>query len=156
MNVKLEVVKNKAKLSRLLQLYLHNISSDFPIDMDQRTGLYNYGDLPLYLTNSKEHVAYFIIADKRLAGFILADFGSINIVQEIFVLNNFKRQGIGEKAVNILFDEHKGNWEIKAVPCSKRAEEFWTNVVNKYTSGNFNKELVGKYNRAVITFNNSK
>lgn len=34
MDVKLEVVKNKVKLSRLLQLYLHNISSDFPIDMD--------------------------------------------------------------------------------------------------------------------------
>ena len=35
-------------IERLLQLYLHNISLYFPMDMDQKTGLYMYDGLEDY------------------------------------------------------------------------------------------------------------
>lgn len=44
--------------------------------------------------------------------------------------------------------------EIKVVPCSKIAESFWKNVVSEYTKGNFKLEYVGKYERAIFTFEN--
>ena len=79
-----------------------------------------------------------------------------NIVQEMFVLNNFKRKGIGSKAVIELFDNHKGNWKIKSLPLSKQAESFWINIVKEYTNNNLVVDYIGKYNRAIISFNNEQ
>ena len=77
-----------------------------------------------------------------------------NIVQEMFVLNNLKRKGIGSKAVIELFDNHKGNWKIKSLPLSKQAESFWVNIVKEHTNNNLEVDYIGKYNRAIISFNN--
>ena len=77
-----------------------------------------------------------------------------NIVQEMFVLNNFKRKGIGSKAVIELFDNHKGNWKIKSLPLSKQAESFCVNIVKEHTNNNLEVDYIGKYNRAIISFNN--
>lgn len=78
----------------------------------------------------------------------------LNIVQEMFVMNNYKRAGIGKNAVKQLFNKHHGNWEIKSLPCSEQAEKFWVSVVKEYTKNNFDVKYVGKYNRAVISFDN--
>ena len=75
-------------------------------------------------------------------------------ISEMFVLNNYKRKKIGEKAVTKIFDMYKGNWTIKAVPSSLIAENFWTKTVNNYTNGNFKIEHTGKYARAELYFNN--
>ena len=77
-----------------------------------------------------------------------------NIVQEMFVLNNFKRKGIGSKAVIELFDNHKGNWKIKSLPLSKQAESFLVNIVKEHTNNNLEVDYIVKYNRAIISFNN--
>ena len=72
----------------------------------------------------------------------------------MFLLNNFKRKGIGSKAVIELFDNHKGNWKIKSLPLSKQAESFWVNIVKEHTNNNLEVDYIGKYNRAIISFNN--
>ena len=127
-----KIDKTNLIIGRLMQLYLHNISLYFPMNMDQETGLYIYDDLDSYL-NARE--------DK-------------SVIQEMFILNNFKRKGIGSKAVKELLDSHKGNWEIKSLPLSEQAELFWINTVKEYTNNKFKVDYVGKFNRAVITFNN--
>lgn len=155
MKVKLEIVSLEGKkiLENLIQLYLHDISIDFPIDYNSSNGLYDY-DLEPYF-NNKNSKAYFIKNEDDINGFILVDFNDDkNIIQEMFILNNYKRNGIGKIAVNEIFDMFKGKWEIKSLPCSKRAESFWTNVVKDYTKNNFDIEYIGKFNRAVITFKN--
>ena len=53
-----------------------------------------------------------------------------------------------------VFNKHIGNWVIKAVPCSVKAENFWRKTINEYTKGSFNLEHTGKYDRAEFTFNN--
>ena len=72
----------------------------------------------------------------------------------MFVLNNYKRKGVGKTAIDILFNKFKGNWEIRSLPCDDTAEKFWISSVKNYTNDNFNLEYVGKFNRAVLTFNN--
>ena len=37
---------------------------------------------------------------------------------------------------------------------SEQAELFWINTVKEYTNNKFEVEHIGKFNRAVITFNN--
>ncbi len=156
MKVKLEMVslEKKKVLEKLMQLYLHDISADFPIDFNSSCGLYDY-DLDYYFNNENSR-AYFITSENNINGFILVDLhDDKNIIQELFVLNNYKRNGIGKIAINEIFNMFKGTWEIKSLPCSKRAESFWINVVKNYTKNNFNIEYIGKFNRAVITFKNA-
>lgn len=73
----------------------------------------------------------------------------------MFVLNNYKGEKIGEKAVTKVFDNYKGNWTIKSVPLSPVAESFWKKTVSNYTMGNFIIEYIGKYNRAELHFDNN-
>lgn len=79
-----------------------------------------------------------------------------NVIQEMFILNNYKKQGIGKIAVTKVFDKFKGNWEIKSLPCSEQAEKFWTSVIKEYTNNKFDLKRIGKYNIAVIRFNNEQ
>lgn len=147
-------LEKKDILNNLLQLYLHNVSLSFPMDFDSNTGTYRYDDIERYF-ESDNNKAFFILKENEIAGFMLIDLlDEKNIVQEMFILNNYKRKGVGKTAVSILFDKFKGNWEIKSLPCSESAEKFWISSVKEYTNDKFNLEYIGKFNRAVLTFTN--
>lgn len=147
-------LEKKDILNNLMQLYLHNISLNFPIDFDSNTGMFGYDDIEKYFENDNNK-AFFILKENEIAGFMLIDLlNEKNIIQEMFVLNNYKRKGVGKTAVSILFNKFKGNWEIKSLPCSENSEKFWISSVKEYTKDKFNLEYVGKFNRAVLTFNN--
>jgi predicted acetyltransferase len=155
--IELELVKksNEKVLKNLLQLYLHNISAYFPMPFNSESGVYDYDDISKYIEKDENSIAYFIKYEENIAGFILLDkIEEFNIVQEMFVMNNYKRTGIGKNAVKQLFNKYHGNWEIKSLPCSEQAEKFWVSVVKEYTKNNFDVKYVGKYNRAVISFDN--
>lgn len=155
MNLKIKKIeqKEKSKLEKLLQLYLHDLSFYFPIDFDSTKCEYEY-DLNKYF---EDNYAYFIQSDKDILGFILVDNNSNNNyeISEMFVLNNYKGNKIGEQAVIKIFDKYRGNWTIKTVPCSPVAESFWKKTVSNYTKGNFKIEHTGKYNRAELYFTNN-
>ncbi|HOP65778.1 MAG TPA: GNAT family N-acetyltransferase [Bacilli bacterium] len=156
MKNKLVIVSKKDKLilENLLQLYLHDISYYFPIDFDSSSGKYIYDDLEKYF-NGSNNLAYFIKIGNNIGGFILVDKENDSyILQEIFVLNNYKNKGIGGESVNKLFNKNRGKWIIKSLPSSPLAEKFWLKTINNYTNGNYKIEYIGKYNRAVFTFEN--
>lgn len=149
-------IKQKRILERLLQLYLHNISLYFPMDLNNKTGLYKYDDISKYFDSSNNQ-AFLIKNEDNITGFMLVDFfEEKNVIQEMFILNNYKGKGLGKKSVIELLNTYKGNWEIKSLPCSKQAESFWTKVITDYTNNNCKIDHIGKYNRAVLTFNNEK
>lgn len=156
MNIKLKriIKKNKNKLEKLIQLYLHDLSLYFPIDFDSSKCTYNY-DLNSYFEKNK---AYFIENEEEnlILGFILVDINESDNyeISEIFVLNNFKKQHIGQEAVFKIFDKYKGNWTIKAVPLSESAEQFWNKTIKKYTKDNYTLTHTGKYDRAEFYFTN--
>jgi len=156
MNLEIKKVglKEREKLEKLLQLYLHDLSLYFPIPFNSDECKYEY-DLNKYFEND---YAFFIELDHNILGFILVDYNKNNNyeISEMFVLNNYKGHKIGEQAVTKIFDMYKGNWTIKAVPSSPVAESFWKKVVDNYTNGNFKLEYTGKYNRAELFFTNKK
>lgn len=154
--IQLDVVKNEERkvLDNLLQLYLHEISLYFKVDFDSSNGLYKYDSLDKYFDNS-ENYAYFIKENDEITGFVLIDKNNdYYIVQELFTLNNYKGRGYASDAINKIFDMYRGNWVIKVVPNSIQAEIFWNKVIYNYTNNNFKVDHVGKYERAVFTFNN--
>lgn len=156
MDVTVKEIKLEKKdiLDKLMQLYLHNISLNFPMDFDSNTGTYGYEGIEKYFSNERNK-AFLILKENEIAGFILIDLlDEKNIIQEMFILNNYKRKGVGKTAVSLIFDKFKGNWEAKSLPCSENAEKFWISAIKEYTNGKYNLEYVGKFNRAVLTFNN--
>ena len=154
MNISLKKVESKErkKLEKLLQLYLHDLSLYFPIPFDSKVCEYEY-DLDKYFD---KNYAYFIKSDNDILGFVLVDDNLEDNyeISEIFVLNNYKVKKVGEEAVKKIFDIYKGNWTIKAVPLSPKAEAFWTKTKNNYTKGNYRLEHTGKYDRAELYFQN--
>lgn len=149
---------DKEILNNLLQLYLHDISLYFPIDFDSNSGTYIYDDLNKYFALS-ENYAYLFMDDNNIIGFALVDKdvdANEMVVQEMFILNNYKNKGYGKEAIFNVFDTYKGNWIIKSLPCSSKSENFWNKAIKEYTNDRFEIEHIGRYNRAVFRFNNSK
>ncbi len=139
------------KMERLLQLYLHELSFFVDLALDDAFN-YNYPYLTNYF-NEENRKILFVENDTNIIGFVMLEIGKTNFIHELFILNKYRKTGIGEKVVFALFDEYKGNWDIKVVPNSVLAEKFWTKGISEYTS-NFNLEYIGTYNRAHFTFSN--
>lgn len=158
MNIQIEKVKLKDKgvLDNLLQLYLHDLSLYFPIEFDDEKGIYKYDNLSKYFNDSNNY-AYFIKSSDCVAGFALIDANDNSfVVQEMFVLNNYKSKGIGKNAIETIFDKHRGKWIVKVVPNSPKAEKFWFKVISEYTNDKYFINHIGKYNRAEFSFNNKE
>ena len=155
--ITIETLKKEKKylFDNLLQLYLHDISQYFPYDFNSEKGRYIYDDEEKYFDGSNNY-AYLFKDGEDVIGFSLVDTleDGTMVIQEMFILNNYKNRGYGKEAVTKIFDMHKGNWIIKVLPCSPKAENFWKKTIEEYTNNNYEMEHIGKYNRAVFRFNN--
>ena len=155
--ITIETFKKEEKylFDNLLQLYLHDASLYFPCDFNSEKGRYIYDDEEKYFDGSNNY-AYLFKDGEDVIGFSLVDTleDGTMVIQEMFVLNNYKNRGYGKEAATKIFDMHKGNWIIKALPCSPKAENFWKKTIEEYTNNTYEMEHVGKYNRAVFRFNN--
>ena len=144
----------KEKIDKLLQMYLHDISRFFPIDFDSEKCEYIYDDTSKYYEDNDDHAILFM-NDEDVIGFSLVDkIEDEYVVQEMFILNNYKNKGYGEECISKVFNDFRGNWIIKSLPCSEKSENFWNKTIKNYTNNSFEFERVGKYNRAVFRFNN--
>jgi predicted acetyltransferase len=155
MNIELERVNSsdRYKIEKMMQLYLHDLGVHFPIEFDSEICEYRY-KLDKYF---EDQHAYLIKDGNNILGFMLVDnYIDYYEISEIFILNNYKGKGIGEKAVNKIFDQFKGRWVIKTVPNSLKAEKFWLKTISDYTRGKYELNRVGKYNRAEFVFDNTK
>jgi hypothetical protein len=88
-------------LSNLLELYLHDLSEIFPIEVGA-DGHFGYENLPLYWSYPDTHFAFLIRSGACFAGFALATRGSPATddpqdldVAEFFVLRRYRRAGVG-------------------------------------------------------------
>ena len=156
--IKLRIAKKDERqlIENLLQMYLHNISEYFPMDFNSETCTYDYDDISKYFDESGNYAIIFM-NEEDVIGFSLVDFiDNAYVVQEMFILNNYKNKGLGEECITKVFDDFNGDWVIKSLPASPKSENFWNKTISKYTDGDFELEHIGKYNRAVFKFNNAK
>ena len=84
--------------------------------------------------------AFLIRADDQLAGFAAICMPpychpSVSFcVQDFFVLNKFRRTGVGQQAAFMLFDRFKGIWELEFGKRNLAAAAFWRRVIPQYTA----------------------
>ena len=128
-----------AVLSNLLELYIHDLSDFFPIEIgvDARFG---YDRLALYWQEPERRSAYLIHNGSRLAGFALVARGSPLTddptdldVAEFFVLRRHRRSQVGRRAAFSLWDRMPGHWIVRVADNNLRALAFWRAAVAAYT-----------------------
>jgi predicted acetyltransferase len=81
---------------------------------------------------------------------------------EFFVLSKFQGQGIGQQAVEQIWNNYPGRWEVPVIPENKPALAFWRKNILNFTSGNYLEKIKKvnydnrEYERVVFSFNSRK
>lgn len=128
-------------LDNLLQLYLHDLSEVFPIELNAE-GRVDYDKLSIYRSEPERRFAYLIRNETRVIGFILAQRGSpvtddpeVFDIAEFFILRRYRRTGAGKRAAFLLWERHPGRWIVRVSEGNKGALPFWTTVIAEYSGG---------------------
>jgi predicted acetyltransferase len=130
-------------LSNLVQLYLHDMSAIFPIEVGT-DGRFRYGDLSLYWSEPEKRFPFLIRSGAQLAGFALATRGSPATddpahfdVAEFFVLRGHRRAGVGKQAAFLMWNRLPGEWVVRVSDANRAGLPFWRTTVQGYTRGAF-------------------
>jgi len=128
-------------LSNLLELYMHDLSEIFPIDVGP-DGRFGYERLPLYWSEPGARYAFLIKCGVTVAGFAFATRGSPAThdptdldVGEFFVLRRYRRSGVGRRAAFALWNGLPGHWVVRVSEGNRRGLLFWSEVVREYAGG---------------------
>ena len=132
-----------ALLSNLLELYIHDLSEIFPIEIGAE-GRFGYDKLALYWSEHERRFAFLIRLGGHLAGFALVTRGSPVTddpedldVAEFFVLRRHRRAGVGQRAATLLWDRLPGQWIVRVSEGNRAGLSFWAAVIRAYTGDAF-------------------
>ena len=130
-------------LGHLIELYLHDLSDIFPIDVGPN-GRFGYDRLPLYFEEPERHLPFVIRANGHPAGFALVTRGSPVTqdpadldIAEFFVARRYRRSSVGRTAAFQLWDRMPGRWIVRVSEGNRRGLPFWRKIISEYTNGVF-------------------
>jgi predicted acetyltransferase len=133
--------EDKLILHNLLQFYLYDFSILIDTDVDGN-GLYDYPFLDLYWMEPARH-PFLIMVNGNLAGFALVrEITEENgipcrAIAEFFIMQKYRRRGIGRLAAIHIFEMFPGKWEVHQIQENVPAQAFWRNTIGEYTNGDF-------------------
>ena len=144
MPITLEPIRKEQKsvFIQLMELYNYDFSLYSGDDVNEY-GYYGYDHIDDY-GNEEGRFAYFIRVADKLAGLVLVrtacefnDLPNPRSIAEFFVLQKYRRQGVGKAAAILAFDKHPGDWEVSQFGNNLPAQQFWQAVIAAYTGGNY-------------------
>lgn len=118
------------------QKYLYEMTNYYD-EMDE-AGNYHYGYFDAYFTDTQRK-AQFIYFNKQLAGFVMINPYSYldekpdYVLAEFTVFPVYRRKHIAIQAVEIIFSQYKGSWEVKYNEANISAMKLWNKVCEKYS-----------------------
>ncbi len=143
--VTLKIVEQKERdiLFNPLEKYFYEFSQ-YDGGKFGNQGVFGYKYIDNYFTE-KSRYAYFIMVDDELAGFALLnnrpEIDTNKLIEysiaEFFVAYNFRRQGVATKAVDLLFEKHKGYYHIKYHKKNLASDALWKKIADKYSKGKY-------------------
>lgn len=97
------------------------------------------GSYPLLIVKSAAAVGFAMVARvTQLAGRPSVDYR----MAEFFIARSERRRGIGQTAVQIIFNRFAGRWEINEYLRNPAAVNFWRRVVAAHTHGDYQERIV--------------
>lgn len=125
-------------IAQLYELYTYEMTDLADFDIHDN-GYYGYKDLPLYWIDHNRH-PFLIWVNNKLAGFALVQKGSpitnepnVWDIAEFFIMRRFRQKGIGRFVANQLWQQFKGDWQIRVWDNNKIAYDFWDSAIEGFT-----------------------
>ncbi|MCO5244691.1 MAG: GNAT family N-acetyltransferase [Anaerolineae bacterium] len=56
---------------------------------------------------------------------------------DFYIAPPYRGQGIGRQAARLVFDAHRGAWQVFELATNEPAKAFWRRVIDEYTGGSF-------------------
>ncbi|GGO07039.1 GNAT family N-acetyltransferase [Saccharibacillus kuerlensis] len=142
-NVELELVPEMRRtvIENLLQLYLYDFTRYLDIAADENGRFPDYPDLGEFWSRPEEKFPFLIRSNGEVAGLALverSDEGGKKpsyYMVEFFVLQKFRRRGVGRRAAVMLFDRFRGRWKVTQLQNNEPAQRFWRQIIGIYTGG---------------------
>ena len=123
-------------IGNLIQLYSYEFSTLCDTDVEY-DGLFDWDGLEDYWNDTSLH-PFLCKVKQKIAGFALIQrlsvvTGATNVwdMEDFFILEKYKRNGVGSAMLSELFREFTGQWEIRVLNGNNRALEFWNHVISK-------------------------
>jgi predicted acetyltransferase len=113
----------KAVIARLLELYVHDLSTFTHADVGD-DGLFGYPRLDSYWTEPERH-PLLIRTEGRIAGFALVRSGTPHDMAEFFIMRRYRRTGLGISAARAVFARFPGAWQVRQLAENAPATAFW-------------------------------
>ena len=127
-------------LANLLQLYAHDFSEFHDVELGP-DGRFIYNDLPLYWLEPHRR-PFLIMADGRLAGFVLLKRGSevsgnedVWDMVEFFIVRGLRRRGLGTEIARRVWEKFPGSWEVRVLDKNSAARHFWERAIATFVGG---------------------
>ncbi|MCG7381164.1 GNAT family N-acetyltransferase [Paenibacillus sp. ACRRY] len=149
MNMQIELVPRERKqvIRHLMQFYLYDFTKYLNIDVDSDGIFPEYPGLEAFWEEEGLKFAFLITCDGAPAGFALVERfepGSKDndyYLTEFFVMQKYRRSGIGTQAAHELFHRFPGRWKVTQVRNNVIAQAFWRKVIGAYTGGRFREKF---------------
>ena len=137
-------------LTNVYPLYLHDLSEfdDGYYHLNEQ-GLWEPDHLPSWL-DEEDDWPLLIVVDGQRIGFALVNQapspymtpGMDYRMSEFFILRSWRRSGVGQRAVHMVFDRFRGQWELSVLPRNLSALGFWRRIVGEYTNEHYTEQFV--------------
>lgn len=129
-------VSDQDKLWNIFQKYLYEMSNYYDMEMNE-SGNYEYKYFDHYFKES-ERIVLFIYNDECLVGFVMINNHSClgdpidHAIGEFTIFPRFRKNHFGLEAIQKIFEQYHGKWEIKYSRENKAAERLWIKAAEKY------------------------
>lgn len=140
MQVTLATHDQQPLIADLIEHYAHELSPLFNLQAGA-DGRYGYHALPSYWQQASRF-PYLIKVDGEVAGFALVTRGSrisqdneVHDMTEFFVLQQYRRRGVGARAAHAIWRRHPGRWEVRVLATNTPALRFWQAAIDGFTGG---------------------
>jgi len=148
MRVQIELVPQERSqvIRHLMQFYLYDFTKYLNIDVDLNGIFPEYPGLESFWTEEGRKFAFLITSDGVPAGFALVEKQPGNkendyYLTEFFVMQKYRRSGVGTWAAHELFNRFSGRWKVTQVRSNVIAQAFWRKVIGAYTGGRFREKF---------------
>lgn len=118
------------------QKYLYEMTNYYDDEMDAQ-GILHYGYFDAYFTDPKRK-AFLLYEDKTLVGFaMIHPYSNMrekpdHVLAEFTIFPMYRRKHLAIKAAEMIFEQFKGNWEVKYNEKNIPAKALWNIVTEKY------------------------
>ncbi|MBX4149274.1 GNAT family N-acetyltransferase [Paenibacillus lautus] len=142
MGIELVPKRKQAVIVNLMQLYLYDFTKYLDISVNDQGLFLPYPDLDEFWKKRERKYPYLITFDQRPAGFALIErmddaLDADYYITEFFVMQKYRRTGLGTWAATRLFDHFQGRWKVTQISSNIPAQAFWRKVIEAYTGGRY-------------------